>query len=116
MGPPPPLLANIHTSVADPGFSPGGGANSQKPIMKMKEFGPPGGRASLAPPLDPPMHIVTILQLNIETRVPIKTSNQHSYTATFCTHIWRALRYQPALLNMHSNLSELKSPPAPTTK
>ena len=23
--------------------------------MKMKEFGPPGGRASLAPPLDPPM-------------------------------------------------------------
>ena len=24
--------------------------------MKMKEFGPPGGRASLAPPLDPPMH------------------------------------------------------------
>ena len=23
--------------------------------MKMKEFGPPGGRASLVPPLDPPM-------------------------------------------------------------
>ena len=23
--------------------------------MKMKEFGPQGGRASLAPPLDPPM-------------------------------------------------------------
>ena len=23
--------------------------------MKMKEFGPPGGRAYLAPPLDPPM-------------------------------------------------------------
>ena len=23
--------------------------------MKMKEFGPPGGHASLAPPLDPPM-------------------------------------------------------------
>ena len=30
--------------------------------MKMKEFGPPGGRASLAPPLDPPMMIVSALQ------------------------------------------------------
>ena len=28
-----------------------------KNCMKMKEFGPPrGGRASLAPPLDPPMY------------------------------------------------------------
>ena len=25
--------------------------------MKMKEFGPPGGHASLAPPLDTPMHV-----------------------------------------------------------
>ena len=49
--------------VADPGFSPGGGAPTPKiaiifhifaeNCMKMKEFGPPGGggRASLAPPL-----------------------------------------------------------------
>ena len=28
--------------------------------MKMKEFGPPGGRASLAPPLDPPLCCVMI--------------------------------------------------------
>ena len=50
--------------VADPGFSPGGSANSQKcyyffkfvakNCMKMKEFGPPRG-PSLASPLDPPM-------------------------------------------------------------
>ena len=48
-------------SVADPGFSPGGGAPTPKSAiifqffaencMKMKEFGPQGGRASLAPPL-----------------------------------------------------------------
>ena len=44
---------------------PQGGANSQsgcanlffsaENCMKMKEFGPPGVRASLAPPLDPPL-------------------------------------------------------------
>ena len=51
-------------SVADPGFSPGGAPTPKGAIifqifvknsMKMKEFGPPGGRVSLAPPLDPPM-------------------------------------------------------------
>ena len=51
-------------SVADPGFSPGGAPTPKIAIifhifaetcMKMKEFGPQGGRASLAPPLDPPM-------------------------------------------------------------
>ena len=32
--------------------------------MKMKEFGPPGGRASLAsPPLDPPMNVIINLKL-----------------------------------------------------
>ena len=51
--------------MADPGFSPGGAPTPKSAIifqffaencMKMKEFGPPGGgRASLAPPLDPPM-------------------------------------------------------------
>ena len=47
-------------AVADPGFSPGGAPTPKSAIifqffaencMKMKEFGPPGGRASLAPPL-----------------------------------------------------------------
>ena len=47
-------------SVADPGFSPGGAPTPKSAIifqffakncMKMKEFGPQGGRASLAPPL-----------------------------------------------------------------
>ena len=28
--------------------------------MKMKEFGPPGGGASLAPPLDPPMKTLMV--------------------------------------------------------
>ena len=51
-------------TVADPGFSPGGAPTPKIAIifhifaencMKMKEFGPPGGRASLAPPLDLPM-------------------------------------------------------------
>ena len=46
--------------MADPGFSPGDVPTSKIAIifqifaencMKMKEFGPPGGRASLAPPL-----------------------------------------------------------------
>ena len=50
-------------SVADPGFSPGGCANSQiaiifqifaKNCMKMKEFEPRGARVPGAP-LDPPM-------------------------------------------------------------
>ena len=45
-------------------FSWGGGANSKsgyanrnfcRKCMKMKEFGPPGEGAFLAPPLDPPM-------------------------------------------------------------
>ena len=44
--------------MADPGFSPGGAPTPKIAIifqifaencMKMKEFGPPGGRASLAP-------------------------------------------------------------------
>ena len=53
------------TAVADPGFSRGGYANSQKcyyfsnffaeNCMKMKEFGPPGAGVSGAP-LDPPMY------------------------------------------------------------
>ena len=41
---------------------PGGGGRSHtilpyfpKNCMKLKEFGPRGGRASLAPPLDPPL-------------------------------------------------------------
>ena len=57
-------------SVADPGFSPGGGAPTPKSAiifqffaencMKMKEFGPPGGGGGgrvpgAPPPLDPPM-------------------------------------------------------------
>ena len=51
--------------MADPGFSPGGGANSQKcyyfsifarKLHKNERIWTPrGGRASLAPPLDPPM-------------------------------------------------------------
>ena len=56
-----------NTPVADPGFPRGGGANSpegggrQHEIFpkfpkKLKEFEPPGGRASLTPPLDPPLH------------------------------------------------------------
>ena len=48
-------------TVADPGFPRGGGANllfghnCPENCMKMKEFGPRGGGASLAPPLDLPM-------------------------------------------------------------
>ena len=61
-----PYLPFITMSVADPGFSPGGAQTPKSAIifqffakncMKMKEFGPPGGCASLAPPLDPPMHV-----------------------------------------------------------
>ena len=31
--------------------------NFLKNCLKLKEFGPPGGRASLAPPLDPPLQV-----------------------------------------------------------
>ena len=50
----------LRKAVADPGFSPGGAPTPKNAIifqffaencMKMKEFGPRGGRASLAPPL-----------------------------------------------------------------
>ena len=61
-------------AVADPGFSPGGGAPTPKiaiifhifaeNCMKMKEFGPPGGGARpWRPPLDPPMGSVYIVAL-----------------------------------------------------
>ena len=59
--------------VADPGFSPGGAPTPKSAIifqffakncMKMKEFGPPeGGRASLAPPLDPPMVTYNLMDM-----------------------------------------------------
>ena len=51
--------------MADPGFSRGGAPITKfglffkffaEDCMKMKEFGPPGGDESLAPPLDPPMN------------------------------------------------------------
>ena len=62
-------MVKIIKSVADPGFSRGGCANSQKELlffnffaencMKLKEFGPQGWRASLAPsPFDPPMKMI----------------------------------------------------------
>ena len=63
--------------MTDPGFPRGGGANPlsgganllfgqkfPKNCMKMKEFGP-GGHASLAPPLDPPM-IFGLLEVEVE--------------------------------------------------
>ena len=60
----------VSITVADPGFSRGGGRepsrggvntpNFPENCMKSKEFGRPGGggggRASLTPPLDPPMY------------------------------------------------------------
>ena len=58
---------SVLQSVTDPEFPLGGGANSPggalhtilpnfpKNCMKLKEFWPPGGRASLAPRLDPPL-------------------------------------------------------------
>ena len=57
----------INSSVADPGFSPRGAPTSKIAIvfqifaencMKMEEFRPPEGRASLALPLDPPMFVL----------------------------------------------------------
>ena len=58
------FVYKIMVPVADPGFSPGGRQLPKwvcqpiflaKNCMKMKEFVPPGGRASLVPPLDPPL-------------------------------------------------------------
>ena len=45
-------------AVADPGFPRGGGTNSLENCMKLKEFGPPRGRASLTPSLDPPLRLL----------------------------------------------------------
>ena len=62
------LAPCVWSTVADPGFPRGVGANSPggrqhtnlpnfpKNCMKLKEFGPPGGaRIPRAPPLDPPL-------------------------------------------------------------
>ena len=63
-------LLNMWLSVADPGFSRGGAwtlqggvntPNFPENCMKSKEFGHPGGRASLTPPLDPPMTVTSII-------------------------------------------------------
>ena len=73
-------------SVADPGFSPGGGAPTPKSAiifqffaencMKMKEFGPPGGaRVPGAPPLDPPMHLYTCVFHKLSAIQEIKCVN-----------------------------------------
>ena len=62
--------------MADPGFSRGGAPIPKLGLfcqffaencMKMKEFGPPGGgRASLAPPLDPPMTCISERKSSLE--------------------------------------------------
>ena len=53
--------------MADPGFCPGGTPTPKKIFyffaencMKMKQFGPPGGRIPGTTPLDPPMMILKI--------------------------------------------------------
>ena len=72
------------TSVVDPGISRGRGANSKggcekllfghffpKKTMKLKEFGPRRGHASLAP-LDPPMHSAIFLYLCVYLKCVIE--------------------------------------------
>ena len=57
-------LQCFHGSVADPGFSRGGGVNTPnfpENCMKSKEFGRPGGACvPHAPPLDPPMWMFNV--------------------------------------------------------
>ena len=53
-GAPTPKIANIFQIFAEN-------------CMKMKEFGPRGGRASLAPPLDPPMCLVLMTEMDLFT-------------------------------------------------
>ena len=68
--------------MADLGFSRGGASYPKGDCfanffaengMKMKEFGPPGGRASLAPPLDPPM----LLKDSISNYGPLNSTLLH---------------------------------------
>ena len=78
------LQSSRTNSAADPGFPRGGGANSPwgggrqhtilsnfpKNCMKLNEFGPGGGHASLAPPLDPPLqlyvlHLFIFIQISL---------------------------------------------------
>ena len=75
-------------SVADPGFSPGGGANSQKcyyfsifcrKLHENERIWTPGGGASLAPPpLDPPMVLNSGRLQNVETIAKLNPSTDFS--------------------------------------
>ena len=70
----------VYIAVADPGFSLGGGANSQKCYYfsifcrKLHEneriWNPQGGRVSLAPPLDPPMHLIYVMKESVVQILP----------------------------------------------
>ena len=77
-------------SVADPGFSPRGAPTPKIAIifqiftencMKIKEFGPPGGRASLAPPLDPPMGLVSTYTWSLSYH---EIKENHCYWSAHC--------------------------------
>ena len=85
-------------SVADPGFSPGGAANSQKcyyfsifcrKLHENERIWDPrgGGGASLAPPLDPPMTMVVITNL-ISTVWPRSASSNRNFYHSWATSLW----------------------------
>ena len=59
-----------------PTLQEGGGAgaptyNFAKNCMKLKEFGPPGGHASLAPPLDTPLYYTYFIDLGLNLYVDL---------------------------------------------
>ena len=90
------------TTVADPGFPRGGSANSRgghqhtnlpyfpEKCMKLKEFGPPGGRPS-RPPLRSATALQIITYLNIPS--PKLLSDSWSFINIGVSHLfWAAIR------------------------
>ena len=81
----------IQCPVADPGFSPGWAPTPKNAIifqffvencMKMKEFGPGGGRASLAPPLDPPMY-TSVHVSDMNSKIGVQCGDTEAYLISF---------------------------------
>ena len=116
-----PLLCPLPT-VADPGFSQGGGANlprgSQHTIspnfpkncMKLKEFGPRGGHTSLVPPLDLPLPYAPSCPC-IPPYAPTYASIPSSMLPLRIPHMSHALLYVPSFFPISSPICCLPMPP-----
>ena len=63
--------------------------NFPKNCMKLKEFGPPGGHVSLAPPLDPPLPVLrySLVTLHLMLQIDPRPIPKHQVE---CHHVRNA--------------------------